>query len=50
MNIQVKIKKNNMLYTFIAEVKADYKGKITEIDNEKIWFLNEIKQLMEEVL
>ena len=45
--IKVQIKKGKRLYTFTAETKENYRGKIGEIDEEKQWFLNQIKQEME---
>ena len=45
--IKVQIKKGKRLYTFTAETKENYRGKIEEMNEEKRWFLNEIKQEME---
>ena len=49
MNIQAKVRKGKMLYTFVVTTKDNYKGKISEIDEEKKWFLNQIKECIKEV-
>lgn len=49
MKIQVKVRKNRTLYTFIVETKENYKGNVGEMDEEKRWFLNQIKQEMEKL-
>lgn len=52
MRIEVKIRKEDKIYTFRVDVEEEKSCKaiISGINEEKIWFLNEIKRVMEEVL
>jgi len=51
MRIQTKIKKGNKIYEFIVNVieEKDCKEIISEMNEEKRWFLNEVKKVIEEV-
>jgi hypothetical protein len=51
MIIQTKIRKGNKIYEFIVNIteEEDCKEIISEMNEEKRWFLNEVKQVIEEV-